>query len=150
MPKNYSRKRSYAPRRGRRTYVPQGLRIPSRANPYASKYGDECWVKVQKVVPLQTQNAGGDVYFFMRADLAASDSVNFALVDQPEFVPFLALFAFYEVRGMKAEMTCADAARVTGSGIYSGQAPNITGQAASAAPSNDDLVKFPLQTKGNT
>lgn len=79
MPKNYSRKRSYASRRGRRTYVPQGLRLPSRNSPYASKYGDECWVKVQKVVPLQTQNANGDVFFFMRADLNLSDSVNFAL-----------------------------------------------------------------------
>jgi len=120
MPKNYSRKRSYAPRRGRRTYVPQGLRIPSRNNPYASKYGDECWVKVQKVVPLQTQNANGDVYWFQRVDLTAGTATDFALADQPEFIPFLALFGFYEVRGMKAEMTCADAARVTGSGIYGG------------------------------
>ena len=102
------------------------------------------------MVPLTTQNALGDVYFFMRCDLGASNATNLALSDQPEFVPFLGLFAFYEVRGMKAEMTCADSARVTGSGIYGGQAPNITGAPALGAPINDDLVKFPLQTKGNT
>ena len=82
--------------------------------------------------------------------MAVSTTTDFALVDQPEFVPFLNLFGFYEVRGMKAEMTCSDAARVTGSGIYAGQAPNITGVPSAGAPSNDDLVKLPLQQKGNT
>lgn len=81
----------------------------------------------------------------MRADLFASTATDFALADQPEFVPFLALFGFYEVRGMKAEMTCADASRVTGSGLFAGQAPNIVGSASASAPSNNDLVKFPLQ-----
>lgn len=146
--KTYRRRSQF--KRQRRSYVPQGLRIPSRRYPYASKYGDECFVKVQKVVPLATQNAAGDVYFFQRADLAASTVTDFALADQPEFIPFLALFGFYEVRGMKAEMTCADAARVTGSGIYAGQAPNITNTPSAGAPTNDDLVKFPLQQKGNT
>ena len=58
------------------------------------------------------------------------------------------LYGFYEVRGMKAEMTCADTARVTGSGLYAGMAPGLA--APATVPNNDDLVKLPVQTKGNT
>ncbi len=60
----------------------------------------------------------------------------------------MALYGFYEVRGMKAEMTCADSSRVTGAGLYAGMAPNLV--ASPGVPSNDNLVKLPLQTKGNT
>lgn len=65
-----------------------------------------------------------------------------ALFDQPEFVPFLALYGFYEVRGMKAEMTCADTARVSGAGLYAGMAPGLSPGAG--VPSNDNLVKMPI------
>jgi len=40
-------------------------------------------------------------------------------------VPFRDLYGFYEVKGMKMEMSCADTARVTGAGIYSGIAPGL-------------------------
>lgn len=53
MPRNMKR----APRRiyGRsKTYIPQELRLQRPSRPYASKYGDECFIKVQKVVELQT------------------------------------------------------------------------------------------------
>lgn len=46
------------------------------------------------------------------------------------------------------EMTCADTARVTGAGIYAGLAPGLI--TAPGSPTNDDLVKLPIQTKGNT
>ena len=49
---------------------------------------------------------------------------------------------------MKAEMTCADTARVSGAGLYAGMAPGLL--AAPGVPSNEDLVKLPIQTKGNT
>jgi len=84
----------------------------------------------------------------MRADGATSTATNIQLADQPEFIPFLPLYGFYEVRGMKAEMSCADTARITGAGLYAGMAPGLA--AAPGVPSNDDLVKLPLQTKGNT
>ncbi len=43
---------------------------------------------------------------------------------------------------MKAEMTCADTARVSGAGLYAGMAPGLL--AAPGVPSNEDLVKLPL------
>jgi len=49
---------------------------------------------------------------------------------------------------MKAEMTCADTARVSGAGLYAGMAPGLNSTAG--VPSNEDLVKLPIQTKGNT
>jgi len=64
------------------------------------------------------------------------------LQDQPEFVPFIPLYGFYEVRGMKAEMTCSDTARVSGAGLYAGMAPGLSGTAG--VPTNEDLVKFPI------
>jgi len=59
------------------------------------------------------------------------------------------LYSFYEVRGMKAEMTVADTARISGSGLYGGMATGLA-QPVSITPDNNNLVKFPLQTKGNT
>jgi len=50
---------------------------------------------------------------------------------------------------MKAEMTVADTARISGSGLYAGMAPGLT-QPIVLTPSNNDLVKLPIQTKGNT
>jgi len=49
---------------------------------------------------------------------------------------------------MKAEMTVADSARVTGAGLYAGMAPGLANNPV--VPANDDLVKLPIQTKGNT
>lgn len=45
-------------------------------------------------------------------------------------------------------MSCADTARITGAGLYAGMAPGLI--PAPGVPSNDDLVKLPIQTKGNT
>lgn len=41
-------------RRGRGVYVPQERRIATVHRPLASKYGDEIFIKVQKVLPLET------------------------------------------------------------------------------------------------
>lgn len=122
--------------------------MPTVRRPLASKYGDELFIKVQKVVSLKTQNVQGDVFLYMRQDLNASSATNVTLYDQPEFVPFQSLYGFYECRAMKMEMTCADTARCTGAGIYAGVAPGLI--AAPGTPINDDLVKLPIQTKGNT
>jgi len=86
----------------------------------------------------------------MRQDLAASNPAagQWTLGDQNEFVPFLPLYGSYEVVGMKAEMTCADSARVTGSGLYAGLAPGLN--AIPGTPNNESLVQLPIQTKGNT
>ncbi len=46
-------------------------------------------------------------------------------------------------------MTVADTARVSGSGLYGGMAPAIA-QPVAVTPDNNNLVKLPLQTKGNT
>lgn len=147
MPKDY-RRHSDRRRYPRKTYVPQLMRVPTSRRPLASKYGDELYMKVQKVLPLETQNALGDVFAYMRQDLAASTATSIALYDQPEFAPFIPLYSFYEVVGMKAEMSCADTARVTGSGLYAGMAPGLV--AAPSAPLNAELVRLPIQTKGNT
>jgi len=69
------------------------------------------------------------------------------LGDQQEFIPFLNLYAFYEVIGMKAELTTAPNF-VTGAGIYAGMAPGFTNNPTT--PVNDILVRLPLQVKGNT
>jgi len=52
------------------------------------------------------------------------------------------LYGFYEVRGMKAEMSCADTSRVTGAGLYAGMAPGLVSPAT--VPTNEDLVKLPI------
>lgn len=135
-------------RHGIRKYVPQEKRISTLRRPLASKYGDELFIKVQKVLPLETIGTNGDVYAYMRQDLSTSSLTNVVLADQPEFLPFIPLYGFYEVRGMKAEMTCADTARVSGAGLYAGMAPGLV--AAAGVPTNEDLVKLPIQTKGNT
>lgn len=126
------------------------MRIPTVRRPLASKYGDELFIKVQKVIPLATLNATGDVYVYMRQDVFSSQPNNSVVTvfDQPEFVPFRSLYGFYEVRSMKMEMTCADTARCTGAGIFAGVAPGLV--PAPGTPINDDLVKLPIQTKGNT
>lgn len=49
---------------------------------------------------------------------------------------------------MKAEMTVADTARISGAGLYAGMAPGIA--QPSGTPDNANLVKLPIQTKGNT
>lgn len=126
------------------------MRLPTVRRPLASKYGDELFIKVQKVIPLATVNLQGDVYVYMRQDTATSAANNTVVTvyDQPEFVPFRALYGFYEVRSMKMEMTCADTARCTGAGIYAGVAPGLV--PVPTTPVNEDLVKLPIQTKGNT
>lgn len=64
MPKQY---RAIAKRGqyNRRTYVPQLMRVPTIRRPLASKYGDELFLKVQKVLPLETDGLG-DVFAYMR------------------------------------------------------------------------------------
>lgn len=49
---------------------------------------------------------------------------------------------------MKCEMSVADTARISGAGIYGGMAPGLASPAVT--PNNADLVKLPLQRKGNT
>ncbi len=49
---------------------------------------------------------------------------------------------------MKAEMSVADTQRVSGAGLYAGMAPGLSPGAG--VPDNDNLVKLPIQTKGNT
>lgn len=93
-------------------------------------------------MPLATQNATGDVYLYMRQDVGTTTATVSTVYDQPEFVPFRALYGFYEVKGMKMEMSCADTARVSGSGIFAGIAPGLT--VAPGVPTNDALVKLPI------
>lgn len=52
MPKNYKRSGNGFKRR----YVPQNKRMATYNRPLASKYGDELYIKVQKVVALETLN----------------------------------------------------------------------------------------------
>ena len=98
------------------------------------------------MVPLVT-DAVGNVFSIMRQDNPTSTANNIVPFDQAEFVPFLNLYGFYEIRGMKAEMTVSDSSRCVGSGLYAGIAPNLVFPAST--PNNVDLVKLPLQTKGN-
>lgn len=113
--------------RKRNTYIPQRMRIPSVRKPFASKYGDELFLKIQKVLPLRTINATGDVYFYMRQDSLTADpfETNICLGNQAELDPFIPLYGFYEVVGMKAEMSCSATSNVTGSGLFAGMAPGL-------------------------
>lgn len=49
---------------------------------------------------------------------------------------------------MKMEATVAPTARVVGCGLFAGSAPGLTG--APLVPLLNDIVKLPIQTKGNT
>jgi len=49
---------------------------------------------------------------------------------------------------MKAEMTVSALANASGAGLYAGIALGLIQPAT--VPSNDNLVKLPIQTKGNT
>ncbi len=68
MPRSYGRNNGF---KGR--YVPQNKRMPTRRSPLASKYGDELYIKVQKVVGLEVLNQNGDVYAYMRQDIPTSN-----------------------------------------------------------------------------
>ena len=67
-------------KRIQKTYIPQELRLTRPSNPYASKYGDECYIKVQAVRELTT-DALGNVFLCMRQDLAASTATNIVPFD---------------------------------------------------------------------
>ena len=92
--------------------------------PLASKYGDELFIKVQRVQELEV-DANGDVFSYMRVNGTTSQPNNIQLFDQREFVPFLPLYGFYECRGMKAEMTVSALAGASGAGLYAGVAPGL-------------------------
>lgn len=49
-----------------------------------------------------------------------------SLFDVPEFTAFIRLYAFYEVVGMKMEMTVQPNAPITGCGIYGGMIPDLS------------------------
>ena len=61
-------------KRGRRTYVPQNMRIANPRRPLASKYGDELFMKVQYVGTLRVSDNLGNCYAFMRQDIQTSTS----------------------------------------------------------------------------
>ena len=69
------------------------------------------------------------------------------LFTQPEFLPFKELYGFYEVRGMKMEATVSATSRVVGCGLFAGSAPGLATNPA--VPLKDNIVKLPVQTKGN-
>jgi len=70
-------------KRPRRTYIPQISRLPSKQSPYASKYGDELFIKVQKVEELVTISQSGvaNVFSYMRVSQTASSQFNPTLLD---------------------------------------------------------------------
>ena len=49
---------------------------------------------------------------------------------------------------MKAEMSVSALSGASGAGLYAGVAPGLIDPAT--VPQNDNLVKLPIQTKGNT
>jgi len=139
MPKKYIRK----PRK----YVPQEKRMSTIRRPLASKYGDELFIKVQAVTELRV-DADNNVFSYMRVNGFGSSINNIQLYDQAEFAPFRNLYGFYEVKGMKAEMSVSALSGASGAGLYAGIAPALVD--AATVPTNDNLVKLPIQTKGNT
>ncbi len=81
MAKRYT---GYARRRyerRRRNYVEQQMRLPTIARPYASKYGDEFFLKVQAIVGLSTDPASTFTIYWMRNDVGASSGTNTTLFD---------------------------------------------------------------------
>lgn len=66
-------------RRQRKTYVPQIARLPNPRTPYASKYGDELFIKVQKVEELKVLD--NNVFSYMRVTQAQSSPFNPTLLD---------------------------------------------------------------------
>ena len=48
-----------------RKYIKQQFRIPTVRRPLASKYGDELFVKIEKIQDVQV-DANGEAYLYMR------------------------------------------------------------------------------------
>lgn len=84
----------------------------------------------------------------MRCDGHQSSDTNVQLYDQPEFLPYLDLFAFYEVVGMKAECTSAENRDVLSQALYAGQCPGLP--VGVGVIQTSQLVQFPIQVQGNT
>lgn len=120
-----ARRRSYRRRKGK--FVPQQSRIPTVARPYASKYGDEFYLKVQAIVGLNSDGASTQTVYYMRCDQSTSQGVSTTLFDQFEFLQFQRLFSFYEVQGMKIEATVNSATAILGVQCYAGMNPGLAG-----------------------
>ena len=56
--------------------------------PYASKYGDEFYLKVQAITALLTDPASTNTVYYMRADQQTTQGTSTTLFDQFEFLQF--------------------------------------------------------------
>jgi len=103
MPKHFAR-RSYASSRRSLKMGRSSFRRTVR-KPYGDRYGNDAFVKCENVEPLATSVATEEVFSTMRVNSPVAGPGNTYLGNNSEFQAFRALYARYEVRGMKAEVT---------------------------------------------
>lgn len=133
----------------RRTYVPRRRAYggATTRKPYGgSRYGNDAFVKVESIQNLS--NTGTNVFSTMRVSPTQFNSPgNTYLVDQAEFNAFRLLYARYEVRGMKAEVTLNARTTFSVANISGGLAPRMP--AIAVFPSADNNVAYPMQKDCN-
>lgn len=122
--------------------------------PYGgSRYGNDAFVKVEKIVNLSTSTGTvvGEVFSTMRQDQVPTGATpgNSYLAQQAEFAAFSLIYARYEVVGMKAEVTLSTIRYpLQAANLAGGLAPNIPNPAP--FPSQDNNNSYPMQTDCNT
>lgn len=140
MPKHFAR-RSYASSRRSIKMGRSSFRRTVR-KPYGDRYGNDAFVKCENVEPLATQIVGEQVFSTMRVNQTAVGAGNTYLVDNSEFAAFAPLYARYEVRGMKAEVTLNARTTWQSANLAAGLAPRIANPAV--FPSADNNLTYPV------
>lgn len=139
MPKSL-RRRGGSRHRGKRSSFRRTNRTP-----YGNRYGNDAFVKCETIEPLATGpdiDAGEQVFSTMRTNTyQAVAPGNTYLAGNEEFLQFQPLYARYEIRGMKAEVTLSPKYVWQAANLGAGMAPYLNNPAE--YPSMMNNVTYP-------
>lgn len=138
MPKRYTSRtrKSYAPRK----------RTPTTKKPYGSRYGNDAFVKIEYLDKLSPIGVIANIYSTMRVNAIPGAlpglERNHYLAQQPEFLSFQALYARYEVVGMRMETALNARTQWASANMAGGLAPRMANPAIFPTEANN--VTYPM------
>lgn len=135
----------------RRRYFKKVAAYKPRA--FKSKYDDDAWIKCEHITNLIVQPSLTEFYSVARIDLATSmGGIEMSYMDTTEYGKYMELYAFAEVRGIRAEVTMGRIQTggntvIQGCEIYGG---NIATLAPATVPDINRLQGLPQRQVVNT